>query len=149
MRSNRVVKASAAFSEGFNCAQAVFSAFAPSHGIAEQEALKIASGFGGGMARLQEVCGAVTGAFMAIGAANGDETPADHAARKKTYEDVRTFDRRFRDIHGSILCRDLIGADMNTEEGRRIIKEKDLFNTVCARCVRDAAEIVEELISKR
>jgi C_GCAxxG_C_C family probable redox protein len=147
MTSNRVAKAADAFSEGFNCAQAVFSAFAPSNGIGEREALKIASGFGAGMARLQEVCGAVTGAFMVIGAANGDEVPTDHAARKKTYEDIRTFEKRFREIHGSVLCRDIIGADMNTEEGRRIIKERDLFNTVCAKCVRDAAEIVEDMIS--
>ncbi len=141
-------KAADSFSKGFNCAQSVFSAFAPSYGMEEREALRIASGFGAGMARLQEVCGAVTGAFMVIGAANGDEVPADHTARKKTYEDVRTFDRRFREIHGSILCRDILGVDMNTKEGQRTIKEKDLFNTVCAKCVRDAAEIVEGLVSR-
>jgi C_GCAxxG_C_C family probable redox protein len=149
MTSNRVAKAAATFSEGFNCAQAVFSAFAPSHGIGKREALKIASGFGAGMARLQEVCGAVTGAFMVIGAADGEEVATDHTARKKTYEDMRTLDRRFRKIHGSILCRDLIGVDMNTEEGQRTIKDRDLFNTVCAKCVRDAAEIVEKLVSQK
>jgi C_GCAxxG_C_C family probable redox protein len=147
--TSREERAADSFSMGFNCAQSVFSAFAPSYGVKEREALKIAAGFGGGMGRLQEVCGAVTGAFMVIGAANGDEVPTDHTARKKTYEDIRTFDKRFRQLHGSILCRDILGIDLNTEEGQRMLKEKDLFNTVCAKCVRDATDIVEELVSRK
>ncbi len=147
--TNKVEKAVETFSNGFNCAQAVFSTYAPQLGIAEQEALKISAGFGGGMGRLQEVCGAVTGAFMIIGAKHGNSVSSDAAAKAKTYEEVRSFDKQFRKLHGTILCRELLGCDLNTDEGQRQMKEKNLNATVCVACVRDAARIVEETVLKQ
>lgn len=145
---SKVEKAAEVFSHGFNCAQAVFSAYAPDLGITEEDALRITSGFGDGMARLQEVCGAVTGAFMAIGARYGSADANDEEAKKKTHGTVREFEERFRALHGTILCRELLGVDLNTEEGQEALHSKGLLNSVCAVCVRDAAEIAEELISK-
>jgi C_GCAxxG_C_C family probable redox protein len=146
--TTKVEKAVETFSKGFNCAQAVFSTYAPELGIEEHEALKISAGFGSGMSRLQEVCGAVTGAFMAIGAKLGNIETADTAAKGKTYEQVRSFDKQFRELHGTILCRELLGCDLNTEEGQRQFTEKNLIKTVCTECVRDAARIVEETALK-
>jgi len=141
-------KALDTFSDGFNCAQAVFAAFAPEVGTEESEALRIAAGFGGGMARLQEVCGAVTGAFMAIGSKYGSADPNDGTAKTKAYKNVRIFADRFREQHGTIFCRDILGIDLNTEEGQRIAGEKNLFGTVCARCVEDSAKILEYLLAE-
>lgn len=147
--SSRVEKAADRFSEGYNCAQAVFSAFSPAYGTGEKEAMRIASGFGGGMAHLQEVCGAVTGAFMVFGSANGDADPSNPIAKSETYEQVQAFTMRFRELRGSILCRELLGIDLTTEEGQREMIDRDLLNTVCAACVRDAANIVEDLVTEK
>ena len=147
--SSRIEKASDRFSEGYNCAQSVFSAFSSSFGLDEKRAIQIASGFGGGMARLQEVCGAVTGAFMVFGTANGEADPSNPVEKAQTDEQVLAFSKRFRKMHGSLLCRDLLELDLNTEEGQQELKERDLLNTVCARCVRDAATIVEDLITEK
>ncbi len=146
--ASRVEKASETFANGYNCAQAVFSAFSPDYGMEEKDALKTAAAFGSGMARLQEVCGAVTGAFMAFGIANGEVDPSNAITKAATYDQVREFSSRFRVLHGSILCRDILGIDLNTEEGQQTLNEKDLLNTVCAGCVRHAAEITEDLLTE-
>ncbi|MGD0337250.1 MAG: C-GCAxxG-C-C family protein [Bacteroidota bacterium] len=134
------------FSKGFNCAQAVFSTFSPSLGLNEQQALKIACPFGAGMGRMQGTCGAVVGAFLVLGLKYGRYTPEDEEAKEHTYKLVNTFTNKFLALHKTINCRELLGADMNTEEGQRVIKEQDLFRTRCLQYVKDAAAIVEELI---
>jgi C_GCAxxG_C_C family probable redox protein len=144
--SDKIEKAVEKFSKGFNCSQAVFSTYAPLCGIDEKEALKIATGFGAGMARLQEVCGAVTGAFMVIGAKHGMTDSADRPAVGKTYRGVQKFAERFRELHATIICKELLGGiDLNTDEGQEQLREKNLTNTVCTQCVRDAAKILEEI----
>lgn len=143
IKSERAVET---FLKGFNCSQAVFSTYAPLYGIDEKQALKIATGFGAGMSRMEEVCGALTGAFMVIGAKDGMIDPTDRPSIGKTYQGVRKVADRFKEIHGTIICRELLGGiDLNTEEGQKVMKEKNLSKTVCAQCVRDAAKILEEL----
>jgi len=143
--TNRIEKAAETFSKGFNCAQSVFSAYAPELGIPEEEALRISSGFGGGMARLQEVCGAVTGAFMVIGGKVGSADPAEKA-KLEAYRNVRAFDKRFRELHGTILCRELLRIDLNTDEGQKQLKEENLHQTICVQCISDAMRILEEVV---
>jgi C_GCAxxG_C_C family probable redox protein len=139
--------ATACFDEGFNCSQAVFSAFAPQLGLDRVAALKVAGPFGGGMGRMGETCGAVTGALMVIGLKYGQTTSEDKAAKEKSYELVREFVKRFRlRNQGCIACRELLGADISTPEGMQKIREKQAFTTMCPKFVRDAAEIVEELL---
>jgi len=134
------------FRSGFNCAQAVFSAHAAGFGISERDALRIACGFGGGMGRLQETCGAVSGAFMLIGCRYGMTVKDDGAAREKTYACVQQFADRLIQKNRSISCRALLGCDLRSDEGRKYFKEHDLYETVCVKCVRDAAAIVEEML---
>ena len=134
------------FIKGFNCAQAVFSTFAPSHGLDERQALKIACPFGAGMARMQETCGALVGAFLVFGLKYGKNIPEDEQSKEHTYERVRTCTNKFLALHGSIYCRELLGVDMNTEEGKKVINEQNLFRTRCPQFVRDAAIIVDELL---
>ena len=142
--TGRSDEAAHSFEGDLNCCQAVFSALAPGLGLDEGTALRIATPFGGGMGRLGEVCGAVTGAFMAIGLREGDPE-ANRAAKERAYEAVRRFSERFITLHGSIRCRELLGCDIGTEEGMAEAKEKGLFTTLCAELVRDAVKIVEEL----
>ena len=139
--------ATACFDEGFNCSQAVFSAFAPQLGLDRVTALKVAGPFGGGIGRMGETCGAVTGALMVIGLKYGQTISEDKASKDKSYELVKQFAERFKDRnHGCLICRELLGADISTPEGMQKIKEKQAFTTMCPKFVRDAAEIVEELL---
>jgi C_GCAxxG_C_C family probable redox protein len=140
-------QAAACFDEGFNCSQAVLSAFAPQLGLDRVAALKVAGAFGGGMGRMGETCGAVTGALMAIGLKYGQTTGEDKAAKEKSYEMVKQFVERFKARNrGCLACRELLGADLSTPEGMQKIREKQAFTTMCPKFVRDAAEIVEELL---
>jgi C_GCAxxG_C_C family probable redox protein len=133
------------FKNGYCCSQSVFATCAPAYGMDREMALKLASPFCGGMGRLGKTCGAVTGAFLAIGLAHGSSDP-NSATRDKTYELVNKFAARFIERNGSTECRELIGCDIGTPEGYREAQEKNLFETVCEKLVRDAVEIVEELL---
>ncbi len=134
------------FKEGFSCSQAVFSTYSALFGLNREIALKIAGAFGGGMGRMGETCGAVTGAFMVIGLKYGKTQAKDNQAREKTYELVREFVKRFKARHGSILCRELLGYDISTPQGLKLAREKQRFATVCPQFIRDAVEIVEEIL---
>jgi C_GCAxxG_C_C family probable redox protein len=142
---NRIDTALSRFAAGFNCSQAVFSAYADDLGLDEATALKIASGFGGGIGRMAETCGAVTGAMMVLGLRYGGSTP-DREAKERTYAKIREFADRFKTRNGFLLCRELLGCDISTPEGFETAKEKDLFRSVCPKCVQDAAEILEEML---
>lgn len=133
------------FGAGFNCSQAVLTAFAEDFGLNREMALRVAGGFGGGM-RLGETCGAVTGAFMVIGLKYGKTRPEDNAAREKTYALVKEFAVRFKARRDSIVCRELIGCDLSTEEGYACAKEKRVFQELCPQFVRDAVQILEEIL---
>jgi C_GCAxxG_C_C family probable redox protein len=136
-------KAIAVFDQGFNCAQSVFSAFAAQYGLAARTALKLASPFGGGVARRGEMCGAVTGALMALGLARGADTPAGKA---EIYRISQEFMRRFEAKHSTLLCRDLIGIDISTPQGWQQAKDTGKLTTLCPVLVRDAVEMVQELL---
>ncbi|MBM3295667.1 MAG: C_GCAxxG_C_C family protein, partial [Candidatus Aminicenantes bacterium] len=102
--------------------------------------------FGGGMAHLGEVCGAVTGAFMAFGLKYGRTRADDLEARDKTYALIQAFARRFKELHCSLTCRCLLGCDIGTEDGMKTAREKNLFQTLCLNYVKDAAEIADALM---
>jgi C_GCAxxG_C_C family probable redox protein len=91
-------------------------------------------------------CGAVTGALMVIGLKYGKTKAEDEGARNKTYELVGEFVARFKDRHGSIVCRELLGCDLSNPEGLKIASEKGLFDTLCPQFVQDATEILEEIL---
>ncbi len=143
---NKVETALACFNERFACSQAVLSAFAADFGLDRDTALRLAGGFGGGMGRMGEVCGAVTGAFMVLGLKYGQARPDDIAAKEKSYAMVREFANRFKSRNGSILCRELMGCDLSTPEGMQYALNHKLFITTCVDMVRFATEILEEML---
>jgi len=138
-----VERALSCFGQNFNCSQAVFSAFAPLYGIDEKTALKLASPFGGGFARQGHVCGAVTGALLAIGLARGTEGPA---GKGDIYRLGQEFLHRFETEHGSLLCRTLIACDISTPEGYQQAVERGIFKTICPDLVRNAVEIAGSML---
>ena len=133
------------FEQGFTCAQAVLVPFAGRHGLDRDAALRLACPFGGGVAHGGRTCGAVSGGLMAIGLALGRTRVEDEAARERTYDATRAFLDRFRREHGSELCRDLLGVDIGTPEGREAAAKEGLFRTLCPRFVRSAARLVSAL----
>jgi C_GCAxxG_C_C family probable redox protein len=133
------------FEQGFTCSQAVLAAFAGRHGLDRETALRVSCAFGGGVAGRGETCGAVTGALMAIGLAHGRARVEDEGARDRTYEATRAFLERFRAQHGSDRCRDLLGVDIGTPEGREAAATAGLFRSRCPHLVRAAARIVSSL----
>jgi C_GCAxxG_C_C family probable redox protein len=139
---DRVLYAQELFKKGYVCSQAVFASFAPSYGIDEVAALKVANGFGGGIARRQDICGAVSGAIMLIGLKYGKTQSNDSKSHEKTYAVIENFCNRFEEKNKSIQCREILGCDMSTA------KDRDLFSTVCLKCVRDSAEIISELLKR-
>jgi C_GCAxxG_C_C family probable redox protein len=144
--SLRIEAATERFSQGFNCAQAVFSTYAPSLKVDEETALRISTGFGAGMGRLQETCGVVTGAVMVIGCKHAMVDPADVAAKETAYAQVQDFVQRFRRLHGTTSCKELLGCNLITVKGRKEFNDKGLVRTVCTPCVRDACKILEETV---
>ena len=133
-KSNRSETALAMFSQGYNCAQSVVAAYCDETGMDKGTALKVAASFGGGMARMGQTCGALTGAFMVLGlkcASNID-------AKDKFYAMVNEFTDKFKAMHGqTITCPGLLGCDIKTAEGKQKSK------AVCHGFVKDAVELIE------
>ncbi|HET6303575.1 MAG TPA: C-GCAxxG-C-C family protein [Myxococcota bacterium] len=134
------------FTQGFTCAQSVLGGFADRYGLSREHAARLGCAFGGGVARTGQTCGAVSGALLVIGLAHGATAPGDHAAREKTYAVASELGRRFRERHGSIACRELLGVDIGTPEGREAAIRSGLFKTLCPELVRHAAEIAAQLV---
>ena len=131
------------FSQHYNCSQAVFSAFAAQFGLDRETALKLASPFGGGVARRGEICGAVTGALLALGLARGADKPA---GKDEIYRLSQEFMRLFEEKHSTLLCRDLFDCEISTPAGYQSAAEKRVFTTICPLLVQDAAEIAQKLL---
>jgi C_GCAxxG_C_C family probable redox protein len=131
------------FEKNFNCSQAVFAAYAPKFGIEDEIALKLASPFGGGTAHQGHVCGAVTGALMVLGLAKGDATTEK---KDETYRLAEEYIRRFQELHGSILCRELTGYDISKPEEFQKARESRVFYDTCPRLVKDAAKLISEFL---
>lgn len=134
------------FKEGFSCSQAVAAVFAEDQGLPVETALRLSQGFGGGMARSAETCGAVTGAIMIVGLKHGRVRAADAEAKDRTYALVQELFRRFRARHGSLLCRDLLGCDVGTAEGRRTADDEKLHDTLCPLLIASAVAILEDIL---
>ena len=131
---------------GYSCSQAVFAAYAETLGLDQNQALKIASGLGGGMGRMALTCGAVTGAFLVIGLKHGSASVDDKEAKAKVYRLVREFTKAFIALNGAIGCRELLGYDISTPDGQQKAQAEQLFKTICPEAVKVAAEILEEML---
>ena len=138
------------FKEGFNCSQSVFTAFSDRFGIDEDTAKKISAGLGGGLGRMREVCGAVSGAAMVIGSICSAVDGKDSDSKQQNYELVREFADRFTKRNGSIICRELLGLDMKMENTAAPDKRTAEYykKRPCVELVECAAKILEDLIAE-
>lgn len=139
---SRNEQGSQCFEQGFNCTQVVLSTFCDDYGLSKDVGLKIAGGMGSGV-RSANICGAVTGAILVIGLKYGHDKAEDHNAKNMCNQKTEEFLRRFEEIHGTVICRELLECDIFTEEGRERAMNLNLFTTVCADYVSDAIDILE------
>ncbi len=137
------------FLEGYNCAQAVFAAFCDVTGYDKDTALRISSSFGGGMGRMREVCGALSGAFMVAGVLWG-YTSLDDGEKKDHYARIQEIANRFKEKHHTILCRELLkGISTDTSPLPSVRNEAYYRERPCLRFVEDAAAIIDEMIAQQ
>ncbi|MGA2367906.1 MAG: C-GCAxxG-C-C family protein [Dehalococcoidia bacterium] len=138
--------AEAVLTKGFNCSQAVVSTFAEEFGLDRTMAYRVAAAFGGGIGHLGEACGAVTGAVIVIGLKYGMTELDGVQSNKEAYKKVQQLVEQFRSRDGSHLCRELLGFDIDDRQARKEAFKKGIPQKVCTKAVRDAVEIVEDLI---
>ena len=139
------------FIEGYNCAQAVFLAFREEMGLDTVTAAKLSSSFGGGMGKMREVCGAVSGALMVLGMLEGNSDPADDQAKSDHYARVQAFAAKFKEEHETIICRDLLkDLALKKEHTHEPEKRTEEYYKVrpCVRFVETAAKILEEMLGE-
>ena len=132
------------FKNGLNCSQSILSTFGPALGLDEKSCIKIAAPFGGGIGHVQEVCGAVSGAVMAIGLRHGEGTE-ERDKRDRIIGLAQEFIQAFTARHGSLRCRQLLNFDITTREGLLRAREAEAF-AVCGDYIRTAAELLEKML---
>lgn len=135
------------FYRGYNCAQSVFAAFCDVTGYKEEDALRLASSFGGGMGRMREVCGSCSAMFMIAGIVCGYTDISTNEPKKEHYQRIQNLAAKFREKHGTIICRELLAtlkpdsAPIPTERTEQYYKIRP-----CAKFIGDAADIIDELL---
>lgn len=133
----------------FNCAQAVFGAFTDVTGVDEAMAIRMSGAFGGGMGRLREVCGAVSGAIMVLSMVYAPEDPAAQDAKMEFYRRIQEFAGRFREMHGDIVCRELLGEKAGAAGHVPAERTEEYYKMrPCERFVYDAADILEKYLEE-
>ena len=140
-------KAKENFKAGYNCAQAVVLAFKEELGIDAETLLKLSSSFGGGLARLREVCGAVSGGAMVLGILGGYTSPTDNASKTEHYKRVRQFTEAFKEENGSIICKELLsGVKTDSSPVPDERTESYYKKRPCAEICEVAANIIAKMI---
>ena len=137
------------FFEGYNCAQAVFCAFAQDMGLDLDTAARLSSSFGGGMGRLRELCGALAGAELALGMLRGYSDVTDPALKSAHYARVRLLAEGFREKNGSYICRELLKDVPTTPGGEPEPRTPEFYaRRPCLRLVGEAAAALETLLAQ-
>ena len=131
-------RAMALFEEGYNCAQSVFLAFSDLHGMDTHMAAALSSSFGGGMGRLREVCGAVSGMFLTAGILYGYDDPGAREEKAAHYARIQELAKAFEEKNGSIVCRELLGLSVKREEPTPKERTAEYYN--CLLYTSDAAD---------
>lgn len=146
---NHEEKAKELFKEGYNCAQSVFGAFIEEMNLDKQTAMKLSSSFGGGMGRLREVCGTVSGMFLVAGVLFGYDEPKNQEIKAKHYARIQQLANEFCEQNHSIVCRELLGLDHKKDNPIPEERTKEYYaKRPCVKLVGEAAKIIENYIRR-
>lgn len=141
-RHSAIVRAHAFFDGGFSCSQSVLLAFADRFNLDEEIAKKISANFGGGMGRLREKCGALTGAFMVLGLKYGNSDPADMDTKLASYDKVRELNKKFDELYNTTQCGEIIEKYATEEE----IAERKHRIIICRKIVGDVTGLLYDML---
>ena len=145
--SPRGIRAQELFEQGYNCCQSVLLAFNDLTGLDDKSAARVASGFGGGIGMLREVCGTFSGACMALGMIEGYDQPRSNEIKKELFATIREFAKRFADDNGSYVCRELLGlASPQKERVPLGSGTTDRRKRSCAELCAFSAQLLENLL---
>ena len=136
------------FLQGYNCAQAIAGGFSEAVGLNFETAIQIASSFGGGMGGMREVCGALSGAFVILGAKYGYTSPTDAMAKSSHYKLISETGEKFKEKWGTILCRDLMKKLAEEKQAILSGKPEEYKSRPCLIIVEDVAKILEEILGE-
>lgn len=142
-KKEAIDKAQAYFDEGYACSQSVLLAFAPEFNLDEKTAKLISSTFGGGMGRLRQKCGAVTGGFMVLGLKYGNAEPKDMETKLHAYKMVRELNKHVEDIYGTSNCFELLKKHASEAE----VEERKHHKIICRKVVSDVAGLVYDMVN--
>ncbi len=145
---NEVLKANEMYNRGYMCSQSVFVAFCEDYGINKDAGLKLSKFLGFGFLFRGDYCGAVSGALMIYGLKYSSGEIYNELSDEVYYQLAKEHIKRFKEIHGSCLCKDLLTADVSTKEGMSYLRENNLFNIKCPKFVNDSAEILTQIIKE-
>ena len=140
-KENTIAKALSYFDEGYACSQSVLLAFSEELDLNENTAKLISSTFGGGMGRLRQKCGAVTGGFMVLGLTYGNSDPKDMDTKLASYKKVRELNHLFEDIHGTTICAELLKKHASEAD----VAERKHHKIICRKVVNDVVDILYDL----
>ncbi len=143
---NEIIKAEQEFEKGFNCCQSVLSVYCEQLDLNRNTALLLSSAFGGGINKMGEICGAVSGAIMLIGLKYGRIKADDQVAIEKTEKQTNNFLDEFKKRNKFLKCKELLGYNFGIESENEFIKTNDLTRQLCPKFVKDAVEIFEEIV---
>ena len=144
---NRIESSVDMFLNGCACSQAILVVYGQRYGLDPKLAMKLSAGFAGGMC-MAETCGAVTAAFMVLGSCACSDDCNTSKGREKVSSLIKEFAARFEKKNNSLCCRNILGCDISTPDGLKAAKNKNLFKTQCPELVRDAAEILEDMLKE-
>lgn len=144
---DKTTKAIDYFRNKFNCSQSVLATFSPEYGISEDECLKIATAFGGGMGCRQNICGAITGALIVLGLRYGKGLNDPEDKKRYTYQLTKEFFDEFKKLNGSVNCLELLdGLNMNNLDDNKKIVERNYYDIRCEKYVSDAVNILDKIM---
>jgi C_GCAxxG_C_C family probable redox protein len=133
---------------GYNCTQAMATTYGAEFGVPEETLARIATAFGSGMGRTDNICGGISGALMVLGLKFGAKNQSEPEAKGKTYALANEFIKEYTRRHGSVSCTGLLGYNMSDPDQRKEAAEKKATATVCPEVVRNAGKLLEEFLSR-
>ncbi|MEW8626120.1 MAG: C-GCAxxG-C-C family protein [Candidatus Thiodiazotropha sp.] len=136
------------FCDGCNCAQAVITSFADRYGIDTELAMRISSGLGGGVGRMGDICGTLSGAALVLGLQMGPKTSKDLNAKEATYNATRLLQERFMVRHGSNRCKELLQKDLSIPTEYQEAKSLGLFKTQCPNYVETVVTLLNDILEE-
>lgn len=137
------------FCNGCSCAQAVLTTYSDKYGLDVEQAMKMTTGLAGGIGKMGQTCGTVTGSVLVLGLEKSSGKPHDHESKDATMQAIHQFTEQFEKKHGSLVCKELLACDLSQPDGYKKARDSGVFKTRCPEFVETAVGLLEEIIDNK